>query len=93
MGRFVLGYVVFMLVLFLVLTVAVGVKAALWTFGVVHVSCALGAGVCVWWEGEALQFPQLERESMAPYRGGGDAIEGSEVKDALFQGNVVGLRR
>lgn len=57
MGRVALGYAVFMLALFLILTMAASMKVALWTFGLMHVSCALGAGVCVWWEQVMLRLP------------------------------------
>lgn len=91
MGRVILGYTVFILALFLALTVTASVKVALWIFAVLHVSCALGASVCLWWEQKALRFTRPEREEMATYRGYDVVTE--QNKDALLQGDVAGLRR
>lgn len=91
MGRAIFGYAVFMLALFLALTVAASVKVALWTFGIVHVSCALGAGVCLWREQNGARFTRLERGEMATYRGY-DVVT-KQKEDALLQGDVAGLRR
>lgn len=52
MGQAVIGYAVFMVELFILLAAAMSVKTALWMFCVVHVSCAVGAMVCLWWERE-----------------------------------------
>ena len=62
MGRVVLGYMIFMLALFLIITSATSVEIALWTFGFVHVACALGACACVWWEREAFRLTRVERK-------------------------------
>jgi hypothetical protein len=53
MGQALLGYAVFMIELFILLTGATNVETALWTFIVVYASCVLGTVGCVWWEGQA----------------------------------------
>lgn len=93
MGRVMLGYMVFMLMFFLMLTVMASVEVALWTFGAVHVACALGVCVCAWWELEAFQLTRLERRELATYRGCGAVTEWNDEKDALLHGDVAGLRR
>jgi hypothetical protein len=50
MGQIILGYLIFLVEIFLVLTSLVSVKTTLWAFGVIYAGGVLGMLLCVWWE-------------------------------------------
>jgi len=61
MGQAVIGYSVLIIGLFLLLAVEMSIEIALWTFGIVHMGCALGTWACVWWEKGARKIARMER--------------------------------
>ncbi len=51
MGQVLIGYMGFIIALFMVCSVATGFKVTLWVFGIIHFSCTLGV-LALWWREE-----------------------------------------
>lgn len=51
MGKWVFGYLLFLVGLFAVCSVSMGLKTTLWSFGVVHLGCTLLV-LGLWWQDE-----------------------------------------
>lgn len=51
MGQIILGYLIFLVEIFIVLTSLVSIETTLWAFGVVYAGGVLGTLLCMWWEG------------------------------------------